>query len=83
MTLEVGTNGLSDESAQHIGTALKINFKLEGISLWQNDISGRGAQCLAEGLQVSYTQLALTAHSVSACVCACTEQQNIAVDWTG
>ncbi len=53
VTLEVGTNGLTDMSAQHIGAALKINFKLEGLSLWQNDISGQGAQRLAEGLQVS------------------------------
>ncbi len=53
MTLEVGTNSLTDVSAQYLGGSLKLNFKLEGLSLWQNDISGQGAQRLAEGLQVT------------------------------
>ena len=52
VTLEVGTNGLTDVSAQYLGGSLKLNFKLEGLSLWQNDLSGQGAQRLAEGLQV-------------------------------
>ena len=52
LTLEVGTNGLTDGSAQQIGDALRFNSTLEGLSLWQNEISGQGAQCLAEGLQV-------------------------------
>ena len=52
LTLELGTNGLSDNSAQHIGDALRFNNTLEGLSLWQNEISGQGAQSLAEGLQV-------------------------------
>lgn len=52
VTLELGTNSLTDACAQSLGDALKLNLKLEGLSLWQNEISGRGAQCLAEGLQV-------------------------------
>ena len=52
MTLELGANALTDTGAQLLGDALKLNFKLEGLSLWQNEISGRGAQCIAEGLQV-------------------------------
>lgn len=52
VTLELGTNVLTDTGAQLLGDALKLNFKLEGLSLWQNEISGRGAQCIAEGLQV-------------------------------
>ena len=35
-----------------IGDALSLNMTLEGLSLWQNEITGKGAQCLAEGLQV-------------------------------
>ena len=52
MTLELGANALTDTGAQLLGDALKLNFKLEGLSLWQNEISGQGAQCIAEGLQV-------------------------------
>lgn len=55
MTLELGRNALTDTSAQLLGDALKLNFKLEGLSLWQNEISGAGAQCIAEGLQVRTT----------------------------
>ena len=53
VTLELGTNSLTDSSAQALGDALKLNFKLEGLSLWQNEVTGKGAQCLAEGLQVT------------------------------
>lgn len=52
VTLELGTNGLSDVSTEFLGNSLKSNFKLEGLSLWQNDISGQGAQFLADGLMV-------------------------------
>lgn len=55
VTLELGRNALTDTSAQLLGDALKLNFKLEGLSLWQNEISGPGAQCIAEGLQVRTT----------------------------
>ena len=56
MTLELGRNVLKDTSAQLLGDALKLNFKLEGLSLWQNEISGAGAQCIADGLQVRATK---------------------------
>lgn len=52
LTLEVGTNGLTDVSARLMGDALRFNSTLEGLSLWQNEVGGQGAQCLAEGLQV-------------------------------
>ena len=55
VTLELGRNALTDTSAQLLWDALKLNFKLEGLSLWQNEISGAGAQCIAEGLQVRAT----------------------------
>ena len=53
LTLELGTNSLTDHAAQLMGDMLKINMTLEGLSLWQNEISPEGAQCLAEGLKVS------------------------------
>lgn len=51
MSLELGYNGLTDRSAQLIGDVLKFNFKLEGLSLWQNQIGPTGAQSIANGLQ--------------------------------
>ena len=39
VTLELGTNELSDDTAEKLGMALKVNPKLEGLSLWQNDIT--------------------------------------------
>ena len=39
VTLEMGTNGLTDATAEKLGLALKANNKLEGLSLWQNDIT--------------------------------------------
>ena len=39
VTLELGTNELSDVTAQKLGVALRVNPKLEGLSLWQNDIT--------------------------------------------
>ena len=52
LTLELGTNNLTDHAAQLMGDMLKINMTLEGLSLWQNEISAPGAQALAEGLKV-------------------------------
>ena len=43
VTLELGTNGLTDVSAQLLGDTLKLNFRLQGLSLWQNEITGQGA----------------------------------------
>jgi len=60
LTLELGTNNLTDQAAQLMGDVLKINMTLEGLSLWQNEISAQGAQALAEGLKVRQT------HSFSA-----------------
>ena len=39
VTLELGTNELSDVTAEKLEMALKVNPKLEGLSLWQNDIT--------------------------------------------
>ena len=39
VTLEMGTNELTDATAEKLGLALKVNNKLEGLSLWQNDIT--------------------------------------------
>ena len=39
LTLEVGSNQLTDSSAKYFSEALRINKKLEGLSLWQNDIT--------------------------------------------
>lgn len=39
VTLEMGTNELTDATAEKLGLALKANNKLEGLSLWQNDIT--------------------------------------------
>ena len=39
VTLEMGTNGLTDATAEKLGLALKANNKLEGLSLWQNGIT--------------------------------------------
>ena len=39
VTLELGINELSDATAEKLGMALKVNPKLEGLSLWQNDIT--------------------------------------------
>lgn len=35
----MGTNGLTDATAEKLGLALKANNKLEGLSLWQNGIT--------------------------------------------
>ena len=40
ITLEVGSNALSDTAAGYICEVLKNNVKLEGLSLWQNNITG-------------------------------------------
>ena len=50
VTLEMGTNGLTDATAEKLGLALKANNKLEGLSLWQNDITA----------EVSFTEKAYT-----------------------
>ena len=52
LTIDLGTNGLTDAGARLVGDMLKRNTTLEGFSLWQNAISAQGAQYLADGLQV-------------------------------
>lgn len=44
VVLEVGTNGITDEAAKHLGEMLKTNTRLEGLSLWQNDLTAE-VQC--------------------------------------
>ena len=39
LTLEVGSNHLTDSSAVYLSDALQINRRLEGLSLWQNNIT--------------------------------------------
>ena len=39
VTLEVGTNSLTDQAAKQLGEMLKTNTRLEGLSLWQNDLT--------------------------------------------
>ena len=41
VSLELGSNGLKDEAAEHIAAMLKENTKLEGLSLFQNQITGQ------------------------------------------
>ena len=57
VSLELGSNGLSDKSACLLGDCLKFNFKLEGLSLWQNEIGPLGAQSIASGLQANKSLL--------------------------
>ena len=39
LTLELGSNNLSDNGAGHLSNVLKVNRRLEGLSLWQNNIT--------------------------------------------
>lgn len=75
LTVELGTNGLSDLSAQHIGDTLRLNNTLEGLSLWQNEIGGPGAQCLAEGLQVHTFSVFSGLGVADSYVCRVTEER--------
>ena len=45
VTLEVGTNGLTDQAAKQLGEMLKKNTRLEGLSLWQNDLTAEVIAC--------------------------------------
>ena len=57
MSLELGNNGLTDRSGLLLGECLKFNFKLEGLSLWQNEVGPAGAQSIANGLQANKSLL--------------------------
>ena len=46
ITLEVGSNALSDTGAGYICEVFKANVKLEGLSLWQNNITGDVSVCV-------------------------------------
>ena len=46
ITLEVGTNALTDTGAGYICEVFKANVKLEGLSLWQNSITGDVSDCV-------------------------------------
>ncbi len=39
LTLELGSNNLSDSGAGYLSEVLKVNRRLEGLSLWQNNIT--------------------------------------------
>lgn len=56
VTLEVGTNGLTDQTAKQLGEMLKTNTRLEGLSLWQNDLTA---------------EVSALHHLIGTCVCVC------------
>lgn len=45
ITLEVGTNAITDLGAKLLGEMLKTNTRLEGLSLWQNDLTAEVGRC--------------------------------------
>ena len=45
ITLEIGTNGVTDVGAKLLGEMLKTNTRLEGLSLWQNELSAEVYNC--------------------------------------
>lgn len=40
VTLELGSNRLTDTAARYLREVLTVNRRLEGLSLWDNSISG-------------------------------------------
>ena len=57
VSIELGSNELTDKSGHLLGDCLKFNFKLEGLSLWQNEVGPGGAQSIASGLQANKSLL--------------------------
>ena len=64
ITLEVGSNALSDTAAGYICEVLKNNVKLEGLSLWQNNITGDVSEMFCSILKnLTFSSSFLFAHS--------------------